>query len=209
MIFFLLGSSANISAILWNWRLIGSPPFGTMYHVMLFLGACFLPVYLITVLHNKTERASFYFPIIASLPIIFALFLFKGETWRQPPVLQSVWFIPHVTSYMLAYSLAIIAFLLNSHRLLVIAFPLMTFGLFSGAIWADGAWASYWSWSEPKETFALITWVLYLTYFHFSKSARLQKFTRIVHAFAFLSLIATFLLVNLLPKLSSSLHSYK
>jgi cytochrome c-type biogenesis protein CcsB len=50
-------------------------------------------------------------------------------------------------------------------RLLAIAFPIWTFAVVAGAIWAEGAWGRYWGW-DPKETWAFITWVAYAAYLH-------------------------------------------
>ena len=57
-----------------------------------------------------------------------------------------------------------------SYRTLGVGFPLLTLGILSGAIWANEAWGSYWSW-DPKETWALITWLIFAAYIH----ARLTK----------------------------------
>ena len=46
-----------------------------------------------------------------------------------------------------------------SYRILALGFPLLTIGILSGAVWANEAWGSYWSW-DPKETWALITWLV-------------------------------------------------
>lgn len=51
------------------------------------------------------------------------------------------------------------------YRAVVIAFPLMTLTIILGAIWADIAWGSYWSW-DPKETASLVTWLIYGAYLH-------------------------------------------
>ena len=52
-----------------------------------------------------------------------------------------------------------------AYRCLGAGFALLTAGLVSGAVWANEAWGSYWSW-DPKETWALITWLVYATYLH-------------------------------------------
>ena len=44
-------------------------------------------------------------------------------------------------------------------------FPFLTIGIISGAVWANEAWGSYWSW-DPKETWALITWLIFAIYLH-------------------------------------------
>jgi ABC-type transport system involved in cytochrome c biogenesis permease subunit len=65
-----------------------------------------------------------------------------------------------------------IAFTLDnlSYRLLGLGFPLLTVGIVSGAVWANEAWGSYWSW-DPKETWAFITWLVFAIYLH----ARITK----------------------------------
>ena len=52
-----------------------------------------------------------------------------------------------------------------SYRLVAFVFPLWTFAVIAGAIWAEGAWGRYWGW-DPKETWAFITWVAYAAYLH-------------------------------------------
>ena len=52
-----------------------------------------------------------------------------------------------------------------SYRLVAFVFPLWTFALIAGAIWAESAWGRYWGW-DPKETWAFITWVAYAAYLH-------------------------------------------
>ena len=52
-----------------------------------------------------------------------------------------------------------------TYRTVVFGFPVWTFGVIAGAIWADQAWGRYWGW-DPVETWAFITWVLYATYLH-------------------------------------------
>ena len=52
-----------------------------------------------------------------------------------------------------------------SYRLVAFVFPLWTFAVIAGAIWAESAWGRYWGW-DPKETWALITWVAYAAYLH-------------------------------------------
>ena len=52
-----------------------------------------------------------------------------------------------------------------SYRLVAFVFPLWTFSVIAGAIWAESAWGRYWGW-DPKETWAFITWVAYAAYLH-------------------------------------------
>ena len=57
-----------------------------------------------------------------------------------------------------------------SYRVIGLGFPFLTIGIISGAVWANEAWGSYWSW-DPKETWAFITWLVFAIYLH----ARLLK----------------------------------
>ena len=52
-----------------------------------------------------------------------------------------------------------------SYRLIAFGFPCLTLGIISGAVWANQAWGSYWSW-DPKESWALITWFVFAIYLH-------------------------------------------
>lgn len=92
-----------------------------------------------------------------------------------------------------------------SYRTLGLGFPLLTIGILSGAVWANEAWGSYWSW-DPKETWALITWLVFAIYLHtrLSKGWRGKKPALIAVAGFFVVWIC-YLGVNLL---GTGLHSY-
>ena len=52
-----------------------------------------------------------------------------------------------------------------TYGLVAFAFPIWTFAIMAGAIWAEAAWGRYWGW-DPKETWSFITWVIYAAYLH-------------------------------------------
>ncbi|NET39136.1 MAG: c-type cytochrome biogenesis protein CcsB [Cyanothece sp. SIO1E1] len=92
-----------------------------------------------------------------------------------------------------------------SYRIIGLGFPLLTVGIIAGAVWANEAWGSYWSW-DPKETWALITWLVFAAYLH----ARITKGWQgrrpaILAASGFVVVWVCYLGVNLLGK---GLHSY-
>ena len=92
-----------------------------------------------------------------------------------------------------------------SYRILGFGFPLLTMGLFSGAIWANQTWGSYWSW-DPKETWALITWFIFAIYFHTRLSKGWSGFkSSLLASFGFIIIWICYLGVNLMGK---GLHSY-
>ena len=93
-----------------------------------------------------------------------------------------------------------------NYRCLTFGFPLLTFAIISGAIWAETAWGTYWSW-DPKETWSLITWFVYAALLHGRLTTGWRGRKAAILAIAgFLVLLFTFLGVNLLL---SGLHSYK
>ena len=93
-----------------------------------------------------------------------------------------------------------------SYRCLTFGFPLLTFAIISGAIWAETAWGTYWSW-DPKETWSLITWLIYAALLHgrLTTGWRGRK-AAMLSIFGFAIVLFTFLGVNLLL---GGLHSYK
>jgi cytochrome c-type biogenesis protein CcsB len=92
-----------------------------------------------------------------------------------------------------------------SYRIIGLGFPLLTIGIIAGAVWANEAWGSYWSW-DPKETWALITWLVFAAYLH-SRITRGWQGRRpaILAASGFVVVWICYLGVNLLGK---GLHSY-
>jgi len=92
-----------------------------------------------------------------------------------------------------------------NYRCLTFGFPLLTFAIISGAIWAESAWGTYWSW-DPKETWSLITWFVYAALLHGRLTTGWRgKKAAILAIIGFFILLFTFLGVNLLLK---GLHSY-
>ncbi len=92
-----------------------------------------------------------------------------------------------------------------SYRILGIGFPFLTIGILSGAVWANEAWGSYWSW-DPKETWALATWFVFAIYLHTRLTKGWSgKKPAIIASLGFLVVWICFLGVNLLGE---GLHSY-
>lgn len=212
------GALLCLMLFIFNAELAKALPFGNMRHVL-----CFLPLAsLFPLLYGKHSlRLHGWLSSMSLIALIGALCMPLQAAWRQAPALQSAWFAPHVTAYVISYGwLTAAAFMaLGSYarparaeeimraaeHLVVLAFPLLTFGLGSGALWADEAWGAYWSW-DIKETWALLTWCLYLIWFHLRRSTPLLA-RRPLLILAWVAVLITFLVVNLLPRISS-LHSY-
>jgi len=139
------------------------------------------------------------------------------------PALRSLWFVPHLAAYMLAYSLLAISLILGtislavrnpdrmwslSLRLLQTSSSLLILGMLCGAVWAKFAWGDYWTW-DPKECWAGATWLLTLCATHIPYGSRgRRKLTVIVILIAFISMQITWYGVNFLPSASDSIHTY-
>ena len=94
-----------------------------------------------------------------------------------------------------------------SYQIISIGFPLLTVGILTGAAWANTAWGTYWSW-DPKETWSLITWLIYAAYLH----ARITLGWRgvraaVINIIGFVAVIITYIGVNKLA-IFQGLHSY-
>ena len=127
------------------------------------------------------------------LPITFGMLLYASNLSRAadpliPALQNSLLLTLHVFAAVVAYGAAAVSFaaavlvLLRlrihwrgfptgevleevGYRAVVLAFPMLTMMLILGALWADIAWGRYWSW-DPKETSALVTWLIYGAYLH-------------------------------------------
>lgn len=148
-------------------------------------------------MHVTVMILSYAALILGSLLSIGFLVITKGENINlttQPPLLGQQ------NKYNLARTLDNI-----SYRVLGFGFPLLTIGILSGAVWANEAWGSYWSW-DPKETWALLTWFVFAIYLHtrLTKGWEGQK-PALIASLGFVTVWICFLGVNLIGE---GLHSY-
>jgi cytochrome c-type biogenesis protein CcsB len=150
------------------------------------------------------------------------------------PSLQSNWLMMHVSMMMISYATLLFGSLLSifylifeflneklfknklsltfltlidsfSFRIIGLGFPFLTLGIISGAVWANEAWGSYWSW-DPKETWAFITWLVFANYLHARLLKKWQgKNVSIIGTIGFFTIWICYLGVNFLAK---GLHSY-
>lgn len=134
-----------------------------------------------------------------------------------PPVLRTSWLAVHVSIIVIAYLMFIVMAIssiakLTRHstdtrletNLLKIAVPLLAAGIFIGAMWANQSWGSYWQW-DPKESWALITLMLYCIPLHSSLLGIKGKALHLFLAIAFISVLITYLGVNFWL---GGIHSY-
>jgi cytochrome c-type biogenesis protein CcsB len=91
-----------------------------------------------------------------------------------------------------------------AYRTVIFGFPVWTFGVMAGAIWADQAWGRYWGW-DPVETWAFITWVLYAAYLHARATAGWRRYAHYIQLLGFASLTFNILVVQVFI---TGMHSY-
>ncbi|MBV8299077.1 MAG: c-type cytochrome biogenesis protein CcsB [Candidatus Eremiobacteraeota bacterium] len=92
------------------------------------------------------------------------------------------------------------------YRIVAVGWPLLALGIITGAMWAKEAWGAYWQW-DPKETAALISWIVYAVYIHLHTRPDYRgNVTTWINVIGFLSIVFCYLGVNIFI---SGLHSYK
>ena len=204
------------------WGSLGRPPLKTMGETRLWYSFFALLSGLFTYVRWRYKWILSFSTVLATVFIVINILKPEIHDQSLMPALQSPWFIPHVTVYMFSYSLLGCAFLIAvfglfrsgedmlqaADTLVYIGTAFLTFGMLSGAIWAKAAWGHYWSW-DPKETWALATWLSYLLYMHLRITGKGSgKALCLLLVFSFLCLQMCWWGVNYLPSAQDSIHVY-
>jgi cytochrome c-type biogenesis protein CcsB len=167
-------------------------PLGNMYEFTSAVCLAAVVTWLVVLRRVPALRAVTLFVL---LPIVILLFLAGTVLYARAapvvPALRSYWLVVHVTTITVSSGLlfvpgiASLLYLLRrsprgalverlpsaaaldrlAYRTTIVAFPLYTFGVIAGAIWAEAAWGRFWGW-DPKETVAFVAWVVYAAYLH-------------------------------------------
>ncbi|MDO4780726.1 MAG: cytochrome c biogenesis protein CcsA [Bacteroides sp.] len=225
--FTLLGILVFFSFILGMWISLERPPMRTMGETRLWY-SFFLPIAGIITYSRWRYRWILLFSTILSF-VFICINIFKPEIHNKTlmPALQSVWFAPHVISYMFSYAMLGAAAVMSAYLLFFkkkaieakemeltdnmayVGLSFLSFGMLIGAIWAKEAWGHYWSW-DPKETWAAITWFAYLIYIHFRLgSPRKERIALSLLIVAFVLLQICWWGLNFIPAAQgSSIHIY-
>ncbi len=211
---------------------IGHAPLSNLYESLIFFAWCIALLYLFIERKYKNPYLGAFVIPFAFLIMAYASFSPDVNSRIEPllPALKSNWLIAHVITCFLAYGafavscgLSIIYLLRKKegkfwdifppksqldeliYQTIAFGFTFLTIGIVTGAVWADKAWGSYWSW-DPKETWSLITWFVYALFLH-CRMVRGWRETKmaIVSIIGFISVLFTYFGVNFLL---SGLHSY-
>ena len=213
----------------------GHAPLSNFYESLIFFAWTIVLLYLLMERRLKNRSIGVFVLPVAFLIMAYASIAPGMNQRIEPliPALQSNWLTSHVLTCFMGYAAFTVAFALGIMyfvkktagerpglfiRLLpsefqidelmyscaALGFIFLTLGIVTGSVWAHYAWGSYWSW-DPKETWSLITWLIYAVMLH----ARLARGWRgrrmaVMAIVGFGCMLFTYLGVNLLP----SLHSY-
>jgi cytochrome c-type biogenesis protein CcsB len=186
----------------------------------------------------KTRLFGVFALIIPSAAMAYTAKWMDQAPRELMPSLKSYWLVFHITAMFISYAAFAIAFTFAlmyilrargikslekidpkynlryldeaSYKLVLFGFPVLTLGVFLGAVWADSAWGRYWGW-DPKETWALITWFIYLAYLHLRLQWNLVGYrSALLNIIGFVAVLVTFQGVNMLVNITggTSIHAY-
>ncbi|MDA0633166.1 c-type cytochrome biogenesis protein CcsB [Nonomuraea sp. MCN248] len=222
-----LGWAANLAAIATRGLAADRWPWGNMYEFVVAICFAAVSAFLITNARQNIRFVGAFVMVSAALGLGLAVLKFYTAAGPVVPALNSYWLAIHVSAAILAGGLFTLAgaagilYLVRgdglsrlpsradlekvAHKAIVVAFPLWTFAVIAGALWADKAWGRYWGW-DPKEVWSFITWIGYAAYLHARVTAgwRGNRAT-VVQLIGFACLLFNLFGVNIL---FPGLHSY-
>lgn len=224
-ILYLSGIIVYASFIMGLWYNQGYPPLRTMNDTRLWYSLFLASTGYILYINWNYKWLLSFIGGFASIFVLITICKPKIENDTFYPVLQTIWFIPHVILYILSYSLLLLATIGEyckyykqkkeretreleriTDNLISLGTVFLIMGLLIGMQWANEAWGSFWSW-DIKEIWALITLLTYLLIYHI----RLKNYNQIVMLIlltcGLLFFMITWLGIEYLPN-KDSLHLY-
>jgi len=219
-IFVILGILSLTLYIAMRWQVAGRPPLSNMFESLVIFAWAIGLVLLFIDLKYKIKSVCGLTALLGLLSLGYSSFLDK-ELTPLLPALKSNWLTIHVLTCFIGYASLTVGFIASAvilfkqkeiakldaiaHKVIAFGFLFLTLGIITGAVWANSAWGTYWSW-DPKETWSLITWFIYAIYLHirFTKGWKEKKAAWLA-VIGFLAMLFTYFGVNYLL---AGLHSY-
>jgi cytochrome c-type biogenesis protein CcsB len=230
----ILGAALQLVSIVLRGFAAERWPLGNMYEFISAITFAAMVTWLVVLRRSPSLRplgAFVLFPVVI-LQFLGGTVLYT-QAAPVMPALQSYWLVVHVTTVSIASGLFFVPgiasalFLLRasgrlpaalaakvpsadaldrlSYRVTIIAFPLYTFAVIVGAIWAEAAWGRFWGW-DPKETVAFIVWVIYAAYLHARATAGWRNGrAALVNVLGLAAVVFNLFFINLVV---AGLHSY-
>jgi cytochrome c-type biogenesis protein CcsB len=227
-----LGWAAHLGTIITRGMAAERWPWGNMYEFLTAIAFAAVTAYLVVLWRSKARFLGAFMMLAAIIALGVATIWLYTPVADLDPALKSYWIAIHVTAAITATGAfavagaATIAYLLKlresgttvlaklpqadaldrlAYKTILVAFPIWTFAIVAGAIWADEAWGRYWNW-DPKEIWSFVTWTIYACYLHARATAGWQgRKAAIISLVGFAALLFNFFGVNYL---FSGLHSY-
>jgi cytochrome c-type biogenesis protein CcsB len=228
------GVGLAVTMMVQSWVETGHPPFRTLYQSLIFFSVTVGLVFLFAAHRAALMGLGTALFIVACLG--YGFIKRDVELVQLPPALQSAWFIPHVVVYFLGYAALFVSFVASilylvfprekklpsiqlvgsetvdfnawTYKSVIFGYAMISAGLILGALWAKFAWGDWWSW-DPKENWALVTWLVYTAYLHFRLTSGVTPRTLAwISIIGFAAVMFTYLGVNYLPSAQQALHSY-
>jgi cytochrome c-type biogenesis protein CcsB len=214
-----------------RWQAVDHAPWSNMWEfTVAFAGGVMLFYIVFERWFGQRTLGAFIQPVVLALMVVSAAF-FPSTVHPLVPALQNQDLLAiHVAMMILAYSALSVSFGAGAmylvqggernrfsrlpsasaldeigYRSVMVGFPLLALGIALGAYWGNSAWGRYWGW-DPKETSALVTWLIYAAYLH-TRGLRGWTGTRaaVILVLGFIGVMFTYFVVNLWV---SGLHSY-
>lgn len=226
-----LGVVLVVAAVAARGVAAGRAPWGNMYEFAITGAASAGVAYLVFLSRQPVRDLGVWVVGLVLLTLGLAVTVLYTPVDDLVPVLESYWLVVHVAAAIIAGGLFTVGFVATcadlagswrhraspknpgrdgaaarvSRAAVLVAFPIWTFAVMAGAIWAENAWGRYWGW-DPKETWAFVTWVLYAAYLHATATAGWRGTRASLLALAgYLAFLFNFFGVNMwIP----GLHSY-
>ena len=231
-----LGLLLSLAGVVFRGLAAGRAPWGNMFEFTISAMVFVVAVYLIMVWRAGVRWLGLPVTLLAAVGNGLAITVFYVAVAPLVPALHSVWFVIHIVAAAISGAAFNVGGLLSilylvkkraedrgrvrgylallpttrridllAYRFHAFAFPLWTFTVAAGAIWAEYAWGRYWGW-DPKETWALVTWVIYACYLHARSTAGWRgRRAAMIAVVGLASFWFNFVGINLLV---SGLHSY-
>ncbi len=206
----------------------GRAPWGNMYEFSISSALGILVVFLVWSTQRDLRWLGLFVTIPTLLTLGMAVTVLYSEAAQLVPALKSYWLIIHVfaaiiggSAFTVGAATAGLSLISDkgwfkqlpsrekleglTHRIISFAFPIWTFAVVAGAIWAENAWGRYWGW-DPKETWAFIVWVIFAAYLHARSTAgwKHQK-ASVIAIIGWLAFLINYFGVNIFI---TGLHSY-
>jgi cytochrome c-type biogenesis protein CcsB len=229
-----LGALLHVASIAARGWATGRWPIGNMYEFISMVTLAAVVTWLVMLRRTAGARAAAPWVLLLIVVLMTiagtAIYTPAGPVM---PALKSYWLPVHVTAIavssglLLVSGMASVLFLLRSgtrvpaaiterlpasavldrvaYRIMIVAFPLYTFAVVAGAVWAESAWGRFWGW-DPKETVAFVAWVIYAAYLHARATAGWRTGRAAwVNVAGFATMIFNLFFINLVV---AGLHSY-